>query len=86
MPTYQYQCAACGHGWEELLSISEMDTPLKKPCPECKKKKVQKIIGSPAIVSGVAGSSSTRHSGAFKEVMAKVKKAHPKGNYKYVKS
>ena len=45
MPTYEYECKACGHKFEEIQSFS--DEPLKK-CPECKKKKLQRLIGTGA--------------------------------------
>jgi putative FmdB family regulatory protein len=45
MPTYQYQCTACKHDFEELQSIK--DEPLTK-CPKCKKKKLQRLIGTGA--------------------------------------
>jgi putative FmdB family regulatory protein len=45
MPTYQYQCSACQHGFEELQSMK--DEPLIK-CPKCKKKKLQRLIGTGA--------------------------------------
>jgi putative FmdB family regulatory protein len=32
MPTYEYQCTSCGHGFEELQSMN--DLPLKT-CPRC---------------------------------------------------
>ncbi len=35
MPTYDYECAACGHRFEEFQSMS---AELLKKCPECKKK------------------------------------------------
>ena len=45
MPTYEYECKACNHRFEELQSFS--DAPLKK-CPTCKKKKLQRLIGTGA--------------------------------------
>lgn len=45
MPTYEYECAACGHQFEEFQSITAK--PLKK-CPECGKKQLQRLIGSGA--------------------------------------
>jgi putative FmdB family regulatory protein len=42
MPTYPYQCRACGHRFEELQSFSE--PPLTR-CPECKKKKLERQFG-----------------------------------------
>lgn len=47
MPTYEYQCDACGHGFEELQSFS--DPPLKK-CPSCKKNKLRRLFGTGAAV------------------------------------
>jgi putative FmdB family regulatory protein len=45
MPTYQYQCSACKHGFEELQSMK--DEPLTK-CPKCKKKKLNRLLGTGA--------------------------------------
>ena len=45
MPTYQYQCSACKHAFEELQSIK--DDPLTK-CPKCKKKKLRRLFGAGA--------------------------------------
>ena len=42
MPTYDYECTACGHAFDELQSFS--DPPLKK-CPKCKKNKLQRLFG-----------------------------------------
>ncbi|QDU71172.1 FmdB family zinc ribbon protein [Mucisphaera calidilacus] len=47
MPTYDYQCAACGHEFEEFQSITA--NPLKK-CPSCGKLKLQRLIGTGAGV------------------------------------
>ncbi|MCD8350761.1 MAG: zinc ribbon domain-containing protein [Planctomycetaceae bacterium] len=45
MPTYEYECEACGHAFEEFQSMSAK--PLKK-CPECSKNKLIRLIGSGA--------------------------------------
>ena len=42
MPTYEYQCTACGHSFEKFQSIKA--APIKK-CPECGKSKVKRLIG-----------------------------------------
>ena len=47
MPTYEYECAACKHRFEELQSFSE--AALTK-CPKCKKKKLQRLIGTGAAI------------------------------------
>lgn len=45
MPTYQYECGACKHSFEELQSMK--DDALTK-CPKCKKKKLQRLMGTGA--------------------------------------
>src|SRR5713101_7169352 len=47
MPTYEYECKACNHRFEELQSFSEAQ--LKK-CPACKKKKLERLIGAGAAI------------------------------------
>jgi putative FmdB family regulatory protein len=47
MPTYEYQCDACGHDFEEFQYFSE--EPLAK-CPKCKKKKLRRLFGTGASV------------------------------------
>lgn len=47
MPTYDYECEACGHAFEEFQRITA--DPLKK-CPECKKNKLNRLIGTGAAV------------------------------------
>lgn len=36
MPIYQFECGQCGHRFETLKPIRDMNTPLSEPCPECK--------------------------------------------------
>lgn len=45
MPTYEYECEACNHTFEEFQSMS--DQPLKT-CPACKKRKLIRLIGAGA--------------------------------------
>ena len=45
MPTYEYNCDACGHAFEQFQSITA--APIKK-CPQCKKNKVRRLIGTGA--------------------------------------
>lgn len=42
MPTYDYQCQACGHTWELFQSMN--DNPVKS-CPKCKKRKAKRLLG-----------------------------------------
>lgn len=43
MPTYDYECDACGHEFELFQGINE---PVKKKCPECKKNKLRRLFGT----------------------------------------
>jgi putative FmdB family regulatory protein len=47
MPTYEYQCDACEHNFDEFQSM--FDEPLKK-CPKCGKNKLRRVFGAGAAV------------------------------------
>jgi putative FmdB family regulatory protein len=47
MPTYDYECSACGYRFDELQSFSE--PPLTK-CPKCKKNKLVRLFGGGGAV------------------------------------
>jgi putative FmdB family regulatory protein len=47
MPTYEYQCDACDHNFDEFQSFSEKQ--LKK-CPKCGKSKLRRVFGTGAAV------------------------------------
>jgi putative FmdB family regulatory protein len=45
MPTYEYQCDACGNKFEKFQSIKS--GPIRK-CPKCGKNKVRRLISTGA--------------------------------------
>lgn len=47
MPTYDYECDACGHAWELFQKITD---DAVKSCPECKKRKARRLFGTGAAV------------------------------------
>ncbi len=47
MPTYEYECAACGHHLERFQSIT--DKPLRK-CPSCGRMKLRRLIGAGSAI------------------------------------
>src|SRR5947207_1231656 len=47
MPTYEYQCDACEHNFDEFQAMS--DRPLKK-CPKCGKSKLRRVFGTGAAI------------------------------------
>lgn len=42
MPTYEYECAGCGHNFDAFQSMSE--DPLKE-CPSCGKPSLKRLVG-----------------------------------------
>lgn len=47
MPTYDYECDACGHALEIFQGIND---PVKKKCPACGKNKLQRQFGTGAAI------------------------------------
>jgi len=47
MPTYDYECRACGHAFEHFQS---MNSRVLKKCPVCGKSMLVRLIGSGAGV------------------------------------
>lgn len=47
MPTYDYECDACGHELELFQSITEKP---KRKCPACGRMKLRRLIGSGGAV------------------------------------
>jgi putative FmdB family regulatory protein len=43
MPTYEYECEACGKSFEIFQSISE---EAKRKCPACRKNRLRRLISS----------------------------------------
>ena len=43
MPTYDYQCTACGHRFERFHGPKES---VDSKCPACGKKKVERLLGT----------------------------------------
>ena len=60
MPTYEYECEACGHAFERFQNMS--DKPVRT-CPECGGK-VRRLIGKGAAVIFKGGGSASSRGGA----------------------
>jgi putative FmdB family regulatory protein len=75
MPTYEYLCKACGHRFDELQSFSE---PTLTKCPACKKKKLERQIGTgAAIIFKGAGFYQTDYRSESYKSDAKADEAKP---------
>lgn len=66
MPTYEYECAKCGHHFERFQQMS--DQPVKT-CPECKSRRVQRLLGGGAglLFKGSGFYITDYRSGNYKE-------------------
>jgi putative FmdB family regulatory protein len=47
MPTYDYQCDACGHTFELYQGINDSK---KRKCPKCNKLKLRRLLGTGAAI------------------------------------
>ncbi|MEO0529077.1 MAG: zinc ribbon domain-containing protein [Planctomycetota bacterium] len=90
MPTYDYECDACGHEMELFQQISE---PVKRKCPECGKLKLRRLFGTGAAVvfkgSGFYETdyrSDSYKKSAEKDRKASEKKSDTKGDSKKTES
>src|SRR5437764_13193163 len=66
MPTYEYQCDACGNKFEKFQPITS--APIKK-CPKCGKNKVRRLIstGAGLIIKGSGFYITDYRSESYKE-------------------
>src|SRR2546429_4509271 len=66
MPTYEYQCDACGNKFEKFQSIKS--APIRK-CPKCGKNKVRRLIstGAGLIFKGSGFYITDYRSDSYKE-------------------
>lgn len=79
MPTYDYHCKDCGHGFTAIKRIAERNDPEDVPCEECGKLSVAQKIGAPLISYQVGGILSKTDNG-WKEVQQKIKSGSGRGN------
>ncbi len=70
MPTYDYECDACGHKFELFQPIND---PIKRKCPGCKKNKLRRLFGTGAAVmfKGSGFYQTDYRSDAYKKAAAK---------------
>ena len=78
MPTYDYECDACEHVFEQFQGIND---PVLVKCPECGKKKLRRLFGTgAAIVFKGSGFYQTDYrSDGYKKAAAADKKSSDGG-------
>jgi len=64
MPTYEYQCQACG---EQLDIMQKMSDPVLTDCPKCGKSALQKLISASSFQLKGAGWYVTDYSNKSKQ-------------------
>ncbi|MBC8353949.1 MAG: zinc ribbon domain-containing protein [Planctomycetes bacterium] len=81
MPTYDYECDACGHAFELFQTIS---APVKRKCPECKKQKLRRLFGTGAAVmfKGSGFYTTDYRSDSYKKAAAADKKSSSESSSK----
>jgi putative FmdB family regulatory protein len=82
MPTYEYECRACGHRFEKYQSITAAPV---RTCPKCRKARVRRLLGAGAALlfkgPGFYATdypSSSHREGAKKEAAAETASAPKK--------
>jgi putative FmdB family regulatory protein len=55
MPLYEFTCRKCGHQFEELVGMSDLEAG-KVKCPACRSKRIEK--GMSSFATGTAGAPS----------------------------
>ena len=72
MPTYEYECGACGHAFEKYQSMTEKSV---RKCPKCGKNKVERIIsgGAGVLFKGSGFYQTDYRSKSYKEAAKKDK-------------
>lgn len=79
MPTYDYECDACGHSFELFQQISEDP---KTKCPKCKKSKLRRLFGTGAALmfKGSGFYTTDYRSESYKKASAADKKSVDSGS------
>jgi putative FmdB family regulatory protein len=81
MPYYDFKCEKCQTTFEKLLLMKEMELPLTEPCPECGSKNSVKQEVSVASIGDSIRLGLKKPDAGWGEVLNKVQKAHPKGDW-----
>lgn len=61
MPTYEYECSTCKHGFEVEQRITE---PFLRDCPACKKPALTRLVGTGNFILKGSGWYSDLYSGS----------------------
>lgn len=57
MPIYEYRCRKCGHEFEVMRRITQMDA--QAPCPACRSRATSRKVSTFAVARGAAPDLTT---------------------------
>ncbi len=79
MPTYEYECTACGHTFERFQSITAAPV---RTCPKCGRRKVRRLLGTGGalIFKGSGFYATDYRSESYKRDAKKAEKAGSGGD------
>jgi putative FmdB family regulatory protein len=85
MPTYDYECDACGHEFELFQGINDA---VQRKCPKCGKLKLRRLFGTGAAVvfKGSGFYQTDYRSDSYKKAAEKEKKGSEGGASEKTKS
>jgi len=71
MPTYPYECQTCEHRFEIVMKMSEYDSKMKPPCPECGAEEQSLRIFTPPMINFAGDGWSTKNNRIAGQMRAK---------------
>lgn len=71
MPLYSYQCKACEHVFDRLLSLSRKDEPKQSACPNCGEMQVQEHLTPLKFEL-----NDVQRCAEFNDLLSEIKKKH----------
>jgi putative FmdB family regulatory protein len=80
MPNYGFFCEKCGNKFDEFLSISNRERPLKEACSKCGEHSIKRNYDNQTsnILADSTLTPNKATGGAWNELMAKMKPGLPK--------
>ena len=74
MPIYEYNCSECNCQFDRYLSVTERETPVTEPCPECGETKVRKGISATTMGVDMNCTPDKKTGGDWSRLMDRMKK------------
>ena len=82
MPIYEYNCSECNCQFDRYLSVTERETPVTEPCPECGETKVRKGISVTTMGVDMNCTPDRKTNGDWSKLVDKLKHGTPERYHK----